>query len=136
MLSTRLSRVSGIVLALGGLALLFAADAILPRLVPGFPPAGAWLGQLLGAAWLGLASLNWLSQSALLGGIYARGVVSANASAHFIGAMVLLKVVMRGDAPRALLVIAVPVALLAIAYTWLLFRGPLERDLQAHRRGA
>lgn len=31
-------------------ALLFFPDAVLPALVAGFPPAGAWLDQLLAAA--------------------------------------------------------------------------------------
>ena len=136
MLSTHLSRVSAIVLLLGGLVLLFAADVVLARLIPGFPEAGTWLGQLLGAAWLGLAALNWLSQATLLGGIYGRGVVSANATTHFVGAMVLLRLATRGDVPRPLLVVAIPVALLAVAYGWLLFRGPPARDLEAQRRAS
>jgi hypothetical protein len=56
----QISRASAIVLAGAGIALLFAGDDLLPRLISGFPSQGAWLGQLLAAAWLGIAALNWL----------------------------------------------------------------------------
>lgn len=58
MISSLVTRGSAAALFLGGVALLFAPDLILPGLVPGFPPAASWLGQLLGAAWLGVAALN------------------------------------------------------------------------------
>ena len=124
-------------LLLGGLALLFASDVILPRLIPAFPASGAWLGQLLAAAWLAVATLNWLSQSVLLGGIYGRPVVLANTVLYFIPAMVLLRLVARGEASGALWLVALLVMLLfAGTYGWLLFRGPLQRDFesQGHSR--
>ena len=127
--STLISRTSAILLGLAGAALLFAADAVLPRLVPGFPAGGSWLGQLLGAAWLGVAALNWLSQGAILGGIYGRPVVLANAAVHFISALVLLKAAQGAGFDRTLLLLALPAAVLAIVYWLLLLRGPLARDL-------
>lgn len=134
MISTQVSRASAGLLFLGGAALLFAPDAVLPRLVPGFPAGGEWLGQLLAAALLGLAALDWLSRSTLLGGIYGRPVVLANTAFYFIAAMVLLRHAVGRDVPAALWIVAVPVALLAGVYGWLLLRGPAERDLQAYRR--
>jgi hypothetical protein len=134
MISTRVSQASAAVLATGGLALLFAADVVLPRLIPDYPAAGAWLGQLLGAAWLGVAALDWLNQSALLGGIYGRPVVLTNAALYFITATVLLKIVVRGDAPRALWAVTVVAVLLAGIYGWLLLRGPTGRDFESQRR--
>jgi hypothetical protein len=133
-ISALLSRASAALLLLGGVALLFAPDVILPRLIPGFPAAGAWLGQLLAAAWLALAALNWLSRSLLLGGIYGRSVVLANAALYFVSALVLLRALVGREASAGLWVAFAPVALLAGAYVWLLLRGPAERDFQAHRR--
>ncbi len=121
-------------LLLGGLALLFASDLLLPRLIPAFPTAGAWVGQLVAAAWLAAAALNWLSRSALLGGIYGRPVVLTNAALYFITALVLLKAVTQPDASPALWLVAVPAVLLAAVYGWLLLRGPVERDIATHRR--
>ena len=134
LISSLVSRASAALLLAGGLALLFAPDAILPRLVPGFPPAGAWVGQLLAAAWLGLAALNWLNRSALLGGIYGRPVVMANLALYFVAAMALLRHVAGRQVPAALWIGLVPVALFAAVYGWLLLRGPAERDLESYRR--
>lgn len=134
MISTQVSRASAGVLLAGGLALLFAPDVVLPRLVPGFPAGGEWLGQLFAAALLGLAALNWLSRSSLLGGIYGRPVVLANTAFYFIAAMALLRHAVGRDVPAAFWVVAVPVTLLAGVYGWLLLRGPAEDDLQAYRR--
>jgi hypothetical protein len=126
MISAVLTRASAALLFLAGAALLFASDVLVPRLVPGMPPSGAWIGQLLGAAWLGVAALNWLQRDTLLGGIYGRPVVFANLVLYFVGAMVLLRALLGPDAPRALWWIAVPGALLAAVYAVLLLRGPLD----------
>ena len=136
MITTRLARAASVFLLVCGLALLFASDAILPRIAPNFPESAAWVGQLAGAGCLAMAALDWLSQSALLGGIYGRPVVAANAAFHFIGGMVLLRAAMRSDAPAAMWMVVMPILLLAGIYGWLLFRGPLERDFQRHGRAA
>jgi hypothetical protein len=114
--------------------LLFAPDVVLPGLVPGFPASGVWLGQLLAAALLALAALNWLSRNALLGGIYGRPVVMANAVFHFVAAMVLLRLITTRGGSTAPWLLVVPIVGLAGAYGWLLLRGPLERDIAIHRR--
>lgn len=125
--SAAIARASAAVLLLGGLALLFAADVILPRLVPGLPAAGAWLGQLLGAAWLAVAALDWMGRSLRIGGIYGRAMVMANATLYFVSAMVLLKSGARGDAPMALRIAGAVAVLFAAIYGWLLLRGPLDQ---------
>jgi hypothetical protein len=130
-ISSILSRISAFVLLLGGLVLLFAADAVLPALVPGFPPAAAWLGQLLAAAWLGVASLNWLQRSALLGGIYGRATVTANVVVYLISALSLVRALIGQSAPAALWCVAVPLVALAATYTALMMRGPFD-PLQPH----
>ena len=125
-ISSLLSRVSAAILLVGGAALLFAPDALLPALVPGFPPAAAWLGQLLGAAWFGVAALNWSQRAALLGGIYGRPVVLANLALYFISALSLSRALLRGAAPPTLWALLVPLAVLAAAYGALLLRGPFD----------
>jgi hypothetical protein len=90
MISSLVSRASAAILLLGGVTLLFAPDVVLPALVPAFPPAAMWLGQLLAAAWLGVAALNWLQRGALLGGIYGRSVVLANVALYFISELFAL----------------------------------------------
>jgi hypothetical protein len=135
MTSTLVSRASAAVLLGGGLSLLFAPDAILSRLDSGYPATAFWLGQLLGAAWLGVAALKWLTRSTVLGGIYGRPIVLANLVLHFISAMVMLKAAQRSGFPPALSLVATPALVLAIAYGLLLFRGPWPKDLTARRTG-
>ncbi len=134
MISSLISRSSAGFLALGGLLLLFAPDEILPRVVPDFPASASWLGQLIAAGWLALAILNWASRSSLLGGIYGRPVVLANALFYFIGATTLSRIVPAHPQTVALYVIAVPIVLFAALYAWLLFRGPIGSDF-ARARG-
>lgn len=126
MISSIISRFSGALLLIGGVALLFASDDILPLLAPGFPPAAAWLGQLLGAAWLGVAALNWLHRSTLLGGIYGRPVVLANFVLYFISALSLARILLRAAAPQTLWAVLVALAALAAVYGALLVRGPFD----------
>ncbi len=134
MISTRISRASAAVLAAGGMALLFAADAILPRVSPGFPVGSAWVGQLLGAAWLGLAALNWIGRGTLLGGIYGRSMVMANAAFYFIATTVLVPIAQRAGASPALRLATLLIAAFTVVYVWLFYRGPVERDI-AEQRG-
>lgn len=126
MISSTVSRISAILLLLGGLALLFASDVLLPPLVAGFPPDAAWLGQLLGAAWLGVAALNWLQRSALLGGIYGRPIVVANVALYFISALSLLRALIGHTAPLALWGALAPAAAMAVVYGALMLRGPFD----------
>ena len=136
MISGIVSRGSAVLLAVTGVALLFAPDLLLPRLVPGYPSGGLWLGQLLGAAAGGLAALNWISRSVLLGGIYGRSVVMPNATCFFVAALVLLRAASRAGSDAAMLwVLGLVVAVPALVYGWLLLRGPLQRDLAAQRAG-
>ncbi len=125
MISSAISRLSAAVLLLGGLALLFGADTILPALAPGVTRSAAWIGQLLGAAWLSVAALNWYSRTALLGGIYGRAVVFANVVLYFVSALTALRALPSGG-PRLWLV-AAPAAVFAIVYGALLLRGPFDQ---------
>ena len=131
--STLISRTSAGLLLVGGLGLLFAPDVILPRLITGYPEPGLWLGQLLGATWLALAALNWLGRTSLLGGIYGRSVVMPNAAFYFITAMVLIKAVSAHTMLAWIWIVMGPVVLMAGVYSWLLFRGPMARDMEIQR---
>jgi hypothetical protein len=133
-ISHLISRASVGFLALGGLVLLFVPDVILPRLIPGYPSSGVWFAQLLAAAWLALACLNWFNRTALLGGIYSRPVVVSNAVCYFVGATALLKAATRQHLPGTCWFLVVPVTLFALVYGWLLFRGPFERDVAVYSR--
>ena len=134
MISTRLLRTSALLLAMTGVILLFAADEILPWLAPGTPASAGWLGQVLGAALLALAWLDSLHQKSLLGGIYGRPILLPNVTFHLIASLSVLRAAIRPSASStALWVLGGALGLLAIAYGWLMLRGPLERDLVRYR---
>jgi hypothetical protein len=124
MISSIVSRLSALVLAAGGLAFLFVPDALLGTLVPGLPPSGAWLAQLIGAGWLAVAVLNWLQRGAVLGGIYGRPVVLTNLVLYTVTALTVTRRLMEPATPRTIWFLLVPMALLAIVYGALLLRGP------------
>jgi hypothetical protein len=130
MISSLISTGSALVLAVAGVALLFASDVILPSVVPGFPAGAAWLGQLLSAAWLGVAFLNWAHRATVLGGIYGRPVVLANFALYVISALSLVRVLHGNPAPVWLWPAFVVSAVLAVAYGVLLLRGPFAADMR------
>lgn len=128
MRSTLVTRASAFLFGLAGVALLFAPVELLARIAPAVPPSAAWIGQLLGAAWLGLAAMNWTTRFAMVGGIYGRAVVFANATAYFVSAMVMLSAARRVSSTSALLVLAIVTLAMAALYGYLLFRGPFAAD--------
>ncbi|TAM13153.1 MAG: hypothetical protein EPN56_11175 [Rhodanobacter sp.] len=100
---------------------------LLPSMASGFPIGAVWLGQLLAAAWLGVAVLNWLQRRATLGGIYGRPIVPANLALYFVSALSLMRV-LRGDAAQPWIRPAFLVsAVLAVSYGALLLRGPFNK---------
>lgn len=129
MISSLISRTSAGVLFLGGAVLLFASDTVLPILVVDVQPAATWPGELIGAGWLALAALNWLSRGTMLGGIYGRPIVIANVALYFITAAVLLRVAVERSRPGVLWLIGGATLVLAGVYGWLLLRGPAAGDV-------
>lgn len=126
MISSVLSHISALVLFAAGLVLLFASDNVLPAIFPGFPAAGAWLGQLLAAAWLGVAASTWLQRRAVMGGIYGRPAVLGNLTLYFISALSLLRVLLGHGAPPVLWLGVAIAGALALAYGALLLLGPFD----------
>jgi hypothetical protein len=125
-ISSLISRISAAVLLVGGLAMLFAAELVLPALVPGTAGAASLLGSLIAAGWLGMASLNWFQRSALLGGIYGRPIVLANFAFYLVTATGLVRPLLSRAAVPWLWVVAAPASVLAVVYAALMFRGPFD----------
>jgi hypothetical protein len=127
MISSLVARVSAATLLLGGLVMLFVPDEALSMLAPGFPANGTWIAQLVAAAWLALASLNWTSRAQIIGGVYGRPMVYANVLVYTISALSVFRVLMRGDGPRLLWLLALPMAGLAVVYGAVMLKGPFDR---------
>lgn len=124
--SPLITRTSAVLLAFGGIALLFMPDSILPVLAPGIPDTATWPGQLVGAGWLAIAALNWLNKRTLIGGIYGRPLVLANLILYFISTMVLLRALRDAATAPALWWLAVPVVVMTVVYGVVLFKGPFD----------
>src|SRR5687768_10596665 len=90
---------SALVMGLAGAAGLFLPQEILAAL--GFPATGvlAAVVQLHAAVLLGFAMTNWMAKDSLIGGIYNRPVLVGNVAHFAIGAITLLKLVVRDATP-------------------------------------
>lgn len=124
MISSAIARTSAALLAAAALPLLFAPDAVLPRLAPGFPATAAWLGQLIAAGWLSIALFNWNSRETVLGGVYGRPAVLLNLMLYVVSALALIKV---GDATIVVRALTVAFVAMAVVYGLVLLRGPFDR---------
>lgn len=118
-MDTRLAlSASAVLFGVSGLGMLFVPDDV-ARLL-GLSTSAVLL-QLLGAALLGFAAMNWTARGLPLGGIYGRAVTSGNQVHAFIGAMVLIRLAFSTSAPAAMWVLAAVYALAAAYFSWLMF---------------
>ena len=111
---------SAVVLALLGLALLFAGAELTGAALG--TPLPEPIAGVMGAAFLGFASMNWIARHNLLGGIYGRAVVAANQTHFTIGAIVLAKHLLASGGPAGLWLL-VSIYAAGAAFFTLLLRG-------------
>ncbi|MDQ6647946.1 MAG: hypothetical protein M3Y93_12080 [Pseudomonadota bacterium] len=126
--STTITTSSAVVLAVGGIALLFGSNELLAPMVPGASAGITVLGQMVAAGWLAVAWLNWNQRQMVIGGIYGRPTVLANFTLYLISVSSLAHRLMAGGAPVVLLVLALLFGLLTLVYAMLLLRGPFGSD--------
>lgn len=129
MKSAHLSRLSAIVMGVPAVALLFGADLLLPTLNPGFVPGHAWVGQLVASGWFAVAMLNWMSRNSVIGGIVGRPLVLTNLTVYVVTSTTLVKAAALTTFPTAMLVASAVSAGMAVAYGWLMMRGPLQAEM-------
>lgn len=120
--SQRIMTGSALLFAALGAAPLFAPEELAWRL--GAPALSALLLQLLAAAWLSLAALDWIGRRAIYGGIYGRGIVMANFTHGFIGTTVLANAGVRTGFGIEGWVLTAVFIVQAGAFGWLLFSSP------------
>jgi hypothetical protein len=113
------------VLGIAALALIFAPELVLAR-VAIEPAAGALLlGQLYGAALIGLAIIAWFARTMLLGGIYGRAIVVGGFAHALVGVFALFHAVRALRADGYVWGAFIVYAALAIRFGTLMFgRGP------------
>ena len=122
---------SAITLAVIGIALTFCPAEV-----------SVWLGlssatnfqlilQLLGALYFGFAMLNWMLKESIIGGIYNKPASVANFTHYFIGAMALIKMLLRNhNLPCYLWIAAGVYSVFALCF-WLIFSRHPTAEVKA-----
>jgi hypothetical protein len=109
-----------------GVAASFLPVEILTFVDPGHDRSLAAVVQLLGAALLGFAMLNWMAKGAPAGGIYGRPIVNANLVHFTVGGLALVKLVAVGGLPAAATALAAVYVIFAVWFGVVMFgRGPI-----------
>jgi len=127
--------ISALCLGASGVLLLFAPREAGDALLPGVSADG--LFQLLGAALLGFAAMNWTARGAALGGIYGRAVVVGNLMHMVVGAFVLVTRASNDTVTATFLVLTGLYALGAALFVYLaFFRSGLSKRSRTDSLGA
>ena len=117
---------SAIILAVIGVLLSFLPHEILEYAhvssVSGLP----LILQLLGAAYLGFAMLNWMARGNLIGGIYSRPIAIGNLMHFLVGGMALLKTASANSDSIELWMAAAVYTIFAILYARVTFTHPIR----------
>jgi len=118
---------SAIVLGALGLLLTFLPQEILAYVDSDAATLLPLTLQLLGAAYLGFAMLNWMAKGNLIGGIYSRPVAIGNLAHFLISGLALLKAAASIENAPALWVIGVIFITLALLFGYVTFTHPARR---------
>jgi hypothetical protein len=118
--------VSGVFLCLAGILLTFAPQETAAALNL---PAAPIVMQLLGAGLLGFGMMNWTARGSMLGGIYGRAIVIANAIHFSVAGAALVKHGAAHGGSLLFWVLAGLYAYGAVFFLTLLFGGSPRRPL-------
>lgn len=119
---------TAVLLALMGLCLTFLPGEIAGYFLPGSTIIWQLFIQVLGALYLAFAMLNWMTKENVMGGIYNRPIAIANLTHFLIGALALVKGLMKHpDLPWAVWTMAGLYALFALFFGMVFFRSPVRK---------
>jgi hypothetical protein len=123
-MNTRLlMRASAVFLGVLGASATFLPQEILARAGTTTPGFSVVLVQMAGAAYLGLAMLNWMAQGNVIGGIYSRPVAICNLAHFTIAALALLKAAFAGQRAPEVLAGGAAYAVFAVLFAVVAFGG-------------
>jgi hypothetical protein len=112
---------SALVMAALGFAATFLPQEIIVALGGGGGRTLPLLVQVLGAAYLGFAMLNWMAKESLIGGIYSRPVSMGNFLHFAVAGIALVKAVVAGERAVAVLVCTAIYIVFAVAFGAVVF---------------
>jgi hypothetical protein len=117
---------SAILLGLAGLSFSFIPNELAAFARLGIDHSSILSLQVIGALLFGFGVLNWMAKGSLIGGIYAKPIVTANLSHFLIVSLALIKVLLSGaiNSLPFYLLTAVYV-LFAVLFGWLFFNSPV-----------
>lgn len=121
-----LMTVSALTLALLGLPCVFAPDVLLLKLAGSTTPGGELLVQCMGALFMGLAGIDWMSRGSLIGGIYGRPVAIGNLMHFLVAGIALFKAASTLPHSPVAWAVAVVYGLLAAGFAYIIFGDPLR----------
>lgn len=125
-MSTHVLMIAGAVVpGVPGLVATFAPEMVLRAAGVQPSPMLMVLVQLLGAAWMGIAILNWMTRHGVIGGIYSRPLVVGNLLHCTAAGLALAKALPALPAPPWLWGLAVAYLALAVGFGFALLRHPL-----------
>jgi hypothetical protein len=116
-----------------GLVLTFMPQELLAHLGVVEQGFTVVLVQMLGVLCLGFATLNWMTRSSVIGGIYGRPVSMANCMHFAIGAVTLWKGVVAQDVPAAIMAVTAIYTLFGAWFALVLFTHPADALRQRQR---
>jgi hypothetical protein len=123
-----LMMVSALFMGILGLTASFLPHELLKSAnisVSGFEPI---VVQIMGALYLGFAMMNWMSKGITIGGIYARPLALGNFMHFAIGALALIKSSSTSQEFKFFYAAVIIYALFAIAFGYVLFTHPLDKN--------
>lgn len=119
---------SAVLLALAGVAFSFIPKELSSFAGLDVDSATILALQVIGALLFGFGTLNWMAKGSLIGGIYAKPIVTANLAHFLIVSLALVKVMLSGTfSSLPFYFLTVFYVLFAILFGWLFFNSPVAK---------
>lgn len=80
--------------------------------------------QLLGTLYFAFGVTNWMAKSNIIGGIYGKPILIGNFSHFFIGALTLIKLLVKSQSEIFFVIASIIYLIFAVIFGYLLFRHP------------
>lgn len=120
---------SAIYMGIMGIIFIIIPDIVLSQLKIEFNNTTVLLLQLMGALYYGFAMLNWMTKSAVIGGIFNRPIAVANFTHFFIAGISLLRGLRHASTFfNPITIVTVIYVAFAICFALILFRHPTEKS--------
>lgn len=118
---------SAIVMGVLGVGLSFLPQELLGALgVPAAEGAIVLIAQVMGALYLGFATIDWMARGIPIGGIYSRPLAMGNFLHFAVAAIALTKALPGGARGPGELVLTITYVILAVWFGALLFSSPVR----------